>query len=59
MKLKMDRVMDNTYADMLMQKIEENQCNVYLVNTGMGSNKIRQYFYKKLCKTSNRSHSRR
>lgn len=31
----------DTYADMLMQKIEENQCNVYLVNTGMGSNKVR------------------
>ena len=46
----------DTYADMLMQKIEENHCNVYLVNTGMG-NKVRQSiaFYKKLCKTSNRS----
>ena len=23
------------YSDMLMQKVEQNQCNVYLINTGM------------------------
>lgn len=26
------------YSDMLMKKVEQNQCNVYLINTGMDSN---------------------
>jgi len=28
----------NVYSDMLMEKIEKHNCNVYLINTGMDPN---------------------
>lgn len=31
----------DTYSDMLMQKIEENNCNVFLINTGMNADGVR------------------
>ena len=33
------------YSDLLMQKIESNECNVYLINTGMGEDGVRFFFF--------------